>query len=124
MKKTIKEDLETKYLKEELVNDNTLLLYEILGKNNILLKMRYIGRNTLKETNIINLTLEEYMSGKVVRLNEDNTALAIFKNEDDKEVLTQVYDLETHYSTCLDFMDILYNKKFKDKVDHYLVLKK
>lgn len=124
MKKTIKEDLETKYLKEELVNDNTLLLYEILGKNNILLKMRYIERNTLKETNIINLTLEEYMSGKVVRLNEDNTALAIFKNEDDKEVLTQVYDLETHYSTCLDFMDILYNKKFKDKVDHYLVLKK
>ena len=42
MKKTIKEDLETKYLKEELVNDNTLLLYEILGKNNILLKMKRV----------------------------------------------------------------------------------
>ena len=124
MKKTIKEELETKYLNVELINDNTIFLYEIVEKNHILLKMRYIKNNTLREESIAHLTLEEYMSGNVIRLNEDNTALAIIEKKGDKEVLSEIYDLETHYPACTDFMDILYNKKFNDKVDHCLILKK
>ena len=124
MKKNIKEELETKYLKEDLVNDNTLLLYEQIDDNDILVKMRYIRNNRLNEGYITHLTKEEFLAGDRIVFNEDKTALAVFKKYKDREVLTEVYDLESHYSACADFMDCEYNMRFKDKVDNYLLLVK
>ena len=124
MKNNIREELETKYLKEELVNDNTLLLYEEVAENDILVKMRYIRSNKIHEGYITHLTKKEFEAGDRIVFNDDNTALAVFKKYKAREVLTDVVDLETHYSECSDFMDCAYNMKFNNKVDDYLRLVK
>ena len=124
MKQTIKEELETKYLKEELVNDNTLLLYE-KNEDEVLVKMRYIEFNRIKEIQITTLSFEEYIEGNRIRFNDDNTALAVFKKEKDKEVLKTFYDLVTHSTYGSHLMSFGYNEKFSEKVDvDLLVLKK
>ena len=124
MKKNIKEELETIYLKEDLVNDNTLLLYEEIENNIIQVKMSYIAFNRLHEVYVTRLTKEEFIAGDRIVFNEDNTALAVFKKYKDREVLTTFYDLETHQSICSDFLDCAYNTKFKNKVNDYLILRK
>ena len=122
MKKNIKEELETKYLKEDLVNDNTLLLYEQVEENRIAVKMRFIEFDRLKEKHITNLTPEEFAAGDRIQLNEDKTALAVFKKYKGREILYNFFDLETHYAASPDYMDFAYNTKFKNKVDNYLKL--
>ena len=119
MKKTIKEELETKYLKQELVNDNTLLLYEQLTDDLIEVKMRYIDFNRLKELSVAHLSLEEYVEGNSLRVNDNNTALAIFKKIDKEERLSDMYDLETHCKACSDLLDWSYNIKFNKDNKQY-----
>ena len=122
MKNNIREELETKYLKTEIVNNNTLLLFEKESNNKVIVRMRYIEDNKINERIITHLTEEEFIAGDRIVFNEDNTALAVFKKHQTKEVLTKVFDLDNHYSECGDFMDCLYNLKFKNKVDEYLRL--
>ena len=123
MKNNIKEDLETEYLKQELINDNTLLLYEQVD-DSIYVKMRFIERNKINEVNITILSVDEYNMGDRVRINEDKTALAVFRKISDMDVLTEVYDLETHYCGIRDFLDCEYNLRFSDQVDECLRLVK
>jgi len=124
MKDNIREELETKYLKKELVNDNTLLLYEEV-EDKVLVKMRFIKNNKINEYYVARLTKEEFFLGDSIRFNEDNTALAVFKRKKDKDILINFYDLEDHETVNADFLDCAYNLKFNNKVrDDFTLIKK
>ena len=129
MKKTIKEDQERLIINEELIGDNNLIQYEYNPKHDtVLLGVRFVENSSIKEHIITCLTVHQYASqlDKIVRFNEDNTAIAIFKKENDEYVLQNFYNLETHDFSCIDFMDIEYNNKFpNNKInDRYVLIKK
>ena len=129
MEKTIKEDRKRKIIKEELIGDNNLIQYEYDPHNNIVkFGVRFIENLSIKEHIITFLTFQEYLTelDKIVRFNEDNTAIAIFRKENDDYVLHNFYNLETHNFSCIDFMDIEYNNKFpNNKInDKFVLIKK
>ena len=129
MKKTIKEDKERLIIKEELIGDNNLIQYEYNPQNDIvLLGVRFIEDCSIKEHIITYLTIHQYAKelDKIVRFNEDNNAIAIFKKDNDEYVLQNFYNLETHDFSCIDFMDLEYNNKFpNNKInDRYVLIKK
>ena len=124
MKDNIREKKEVKYLKEELIN-NDLLLYIYDSKTNkVYVKIRFIEKDRIVEHYVARLTMEEYLEGDRIKYNEDKTALAVFKKDNNQEVLVNFYNLEEHNCECGDFIDCAYNLYFNDKVDDYLRLVK
>ena len=124
MKDNIREEKETKYLKEELINDD-LLLYIYDQKNNkVYVKIRFIENGKIVEHYVARLTMEEYKEGNRIRYNEDKTALAVFKKRQGNEVLENFYSLDEHNCVPSDFLDCAYNLYFNDNVDEYLRLVK
>lgn len=133
MKNTIKEDLERIVIKEEIINDNSLLQYECNRDNKIVtLGVRYIKNNTIQENILTTMTLDEYINelDNIVKININNSAIAIFKKETYRNVFNEYilhdcYDLNKHTFASSEFLDIEYNEKFpNNKVDKYLVVKK
>ena len=125
MKDNIREEKELKYLKEELIN-NDLLLYIYDSKTNkVYVKIRFIEKDRIVEHYVARLTMEEYLEGDRIKFNEDKTALAVFKKDNNnQEVLVNFYNIEEHNCECGDFLDCAYNLSFNDKVDDYLRLVK
>ena len=120
MKKTIKEDNERKILESRYLNDNTLLEF-VLEKNQVVITVRYIEgvASGIKEITLTKISLEEYANNlsKIIEENEDKTAIAIFtKREKTGEYeLRNIFDVEEHSYAILEFMDIVYSKKFPNK---------
>ena len=124
MKDNIREEKDVKYLKEEIIN-NDLLLYIYDSKKKIVyVKIRFIDNKQIIEHYVARLTMEEYLEGDRIVFNEDKTALAVFKKDNNQEVLVNFYNLEEHNCECGDFLDCAYNLSFNDKVDDYLRLVK
>ena len=124
MKDNIREEKDVKHLKEEIIN-NDLLLYIYDSKKKIVyVKIRFIDNKQIIEHYVARLTMEEYLEGDRIVFNEDKTALAVFKKDNNQEVLVNFYNLEEHNCECGDFLDCAYNLSFNDKVDDYLRLVK
>ena len=113
-------------LREEVLNDNNLLIFiHVPEDNKVYAKIRFIENNQIIEHYVARLTMEEYLAGDRIVFNEDKTALAVFKKNDDKEILENFYNIEEHNSVSSDFLDCAYNLSFKNKVDeNFQLIKK
>lgn len=120
MKKTIKEDNARKILESRYLNDNTLLEFVLEGKE-VIISVRYVVgvASGIREITLTKISLEDYANNlsKIIEENEDKTAIAIFtKREKTGEYeLRNVFDVEEHNYAILEFMDIVYKKKFPNK---------
>ena len=127
MKKTIKEDKERIIIKEEFINDNTLLEY-VKEDNNVIIGIRYIESpiGGIKENILVRIKKEDFTDiHNFFKIDSQKSTIAIFNAKEDGYQLTKVYDIEEHSLVSEEFMDIVYNKKFpKQPLDKHLVLRK
>ena len=114
MKKTIKEELATRYIKEELLDDNNLLQYAADdSQNSVCIKIRYVEGNTIKEIVLATLSKEDFKERKVIlNFNQDKTAIAIKERTGREYKLTKLYSLKDHSFSNPDFMEMEYRKLF------------
>lgn len=115
MEKTIKKDLERIILKEELLDDNSLLQYVVHGMN-IQVCIRYIeeyGRR-IQEHVLAEIPVAEYADniGKMIQINEEKNTIAIFRKNEKNYVLDTVYDIVEHSFVASDFTECAYQKTF------------
>lgn len=125
MKKTIREDIEEKYLRTVLVNDNALLIYTEDENNpdRINVRVRYVDGSVIKDGRVTNLTREQFETKRNVflELNSDRTALAVYRERDEKIELDFVYDLERHSHITTHDAEPAYRVMFqKDKKGQYV----
>ena len=94
MKKTIKEELSEQYLRAYLANDNALIIYteNDIDDNLVDVKVRYIKRKTIIEDYLTSITMDDFKHRRsnFIRTNEDKTAIAIFKKEEDSYQLEKI----------------------------------
>ena len=114
MKKTIKEELATRYIKEELLDDNNLLQYAADdSQDSVCIKIRYVEGNTIKEIVLAILSKEDFKERKVIlNFNQDKTAIAIKERIGREYRLTKLYSLKDHSFSNPDFMEMEYRKLF------------
>ena len=114
MKKTIKEEIATRYIKEELLDDNNLLQYAADdSQNSVCIKIRYVEGNTIKEIVLATLSKEDFKERKVIlNFNQDKTAIAIKERIGREYRLTKLYSLKDHSFSNPDFMEMEYRKLF------------
>jgi len=128
MKNNIKEEQERLIIKEELLNENTLIQHEYDRENDkVRIVIRYIEYASIKEHTLNVMSVHEYASefDKRVRINEDNSSIAIFDKNEDGYALRNCYDLNEHEFTPSDFVDLEFNKKFPNVIlNKFLVLAK
>ena len=128
MRKNIKEELEEKYLRAVLVNDENLLIYtdNEYKENRVDIKVRYVDKNKIIEQYISSLTKEEFLTKreKLVEINEAHTAIAIYKERDKNLVLDRLYMLDTHDFDIPDFVDIEYKMYFPENTISETLVKK
>ena len=58
-------------LKTELINENTIIIYEELDDNRVSVIMRYVKNRRTVDVYLSIITKEEYLDGNCVRINED-----------------------------------------------------
>lgn len=119
MKKTIKEDNARRILESRYLNDNTLLEFVLEG-NQVVANIRYVSGvvSGIREITLTTMSLEDYANNlsKIIEENKDKDAIAIFKRDEDGNYeLRNVFDVEEHSYAILEFMDIVYSKKFPNK---------
>ena len=117
MRKTIKEDSERLLLEQKYLDYNNLLEYQINGQN-VSLVVRYVEMNKIHEITLITMNFDDYLNElqNIVKINDDNTAVAIFKKENEDDYwLYDIYKAEDHSLGYLDFLDIEYDKYFNKK---------
>jgi hypothetical protein len=118
MRKNIKEELEEKYLRAVLINDENLAIYtdNEYVENRVDLKVRYVDKNKIVEQLVTSLTKEEFLTKReeLLEVNEAHTAIAVYKEDKDSLILDRLYMLDTHYFAIADFMDIQYNMYFPE----------
>lgn len=129
MESTVKADQNRKIIRRKYLNDNALL--EIIQKieNNMdqfRIVLRYVKEQTIKEVYLTDLTLNEYLEelSERVEINEDNSAIAIFRKIKDGYQLDKVYDVLEYSFVPSDFLDVAYSLKFKEstsKLNQYLM---
>lgn len=112
MKKTIKEDNQRTVIKQEYLNNNSLLEISIVdGK--IEVTIRFIEGKSIKEHILTIMSVEDFLLEKdTYRISEDGKKMALFKTKNDEYYLERLYDLEEHEFTVCDFMDLEYRKHF------------
>ena len=117
MENKIKDDLNRKILYQRLINDNTLLEY-VLKNDKVLVCIRFVESPTsgIKEHVLKILEDDEIdtVNNSIV-VNEDNSAIAIFKKGNNKYQLNGVYYTDEHAFIPCDFVDIAYKEKFSEK---------
>ena len=119
MKKTIKEENNRKILESRYLNDNTLLEFVLEG-NQVVASIRYVSGvvSGIREITLATMSLEDYANNlsKIFEENEEKNAIAIFKRDEQGNYeLRNVFDVEEHSYATLEFMDIVYAKKFPNK---------
>ena len=124
MKKTIREDIEEKYLRTVLVNDNALLIYTEDENNpdRINLRVRYIRESTIRESRIATLTREQFLAKRdmMFEFNQDRTALAFYREDNDTFYLDLVYDFTNHSSYTTHMTEMAYDVKFPNHKGQYV----
>ena len=118
MRKTIKEELEEKYIKAVLINDNALLIYteNEYDNNYVDIKLRYVSNGMIKENFLLKLSKDEFLNHDyMLQFNEEKTAIAIYKVENEELELNRLYSLETHMFATDEFLDIEYRQMFSKK---------
>ncbi len=124
MKKTIREDLEEKYLRTVLVNDNALLVYTEDENNpdRIQVKVRYIKGSAIREDRITDLTREQFETKRslLFEYNEDRSKLAVYREQDERIELDIVYDFETHCSYTTHMAEMAYDNWFPNSKGQYV----
>ena len=123
MEKTISDDLNREVVYSKLINDNTLLEYSV-KEGVFYITVRFIEYSSIKE-HVLTVLSSDKMNNifQIINFNEDNTAIAIFKETEEGFQLNGVYDTEEHSYESGDFMDIMYEKKFNKKLDKRLIKK-
>lgn len=118
MKSTIKKDRERKVIKEEYLDDNTLLEVTIEDKM-VVIGIRYVESPIagIKENILLTMTPEEYMKDKdqTFMINDERNAIAIFEQREEGYFLRDVYETEEHSYAPSDFVDIVFKKRFPQK---------
>lgn len=119
MKKTIKEDNSRRILESRYLDDNTLLEFVLEG-NQVIATIRYVSGviTGIKEVTLTTMSLEDYANNlsKIIEENEEKNAIAIFKRDEKGNYeLRNIFDVEEHSYAILEFMDIVYAKKFPNK---------
>lgn len=119
MKKTIKEDNSRRILESRYLNDNTLLEF-VLEEKDVVVTVRYVSSpiSGIKEVTLTRMSLEDYANNlsKIIEENEKKDAIAIFKRDEKGNYeLRNIFDVEEHSYAILEFMDIVYAKKFPNK---------
>ena len=123
MEKTIKGDLNRKIVYSKLINDNTLLEYYVKG-DILFITVRFVDLSSVREHVLKTIPVEESDNiFQIVNFNEDNSAIAIFNKTDEGYQLNGVYDTIEHSYEASDFMDIVYEKKFNQKLGKRLIKK-
>ncbi len=124
MKRTIREDIEEKYLRTVLVNDNALLIYTEDENNpdRINVRVRYVDGSVIRENRITNLTREQFETKRNVLLefNSDRSALAVYREFDDNISLDIVYDFKEHTSYTTHDTEPAYDTMFKKTKNQYV----
>lgn len=128
MKKTIKADKSRKILKEEFLNDNSLLEITMEDNRDILVGVRFVEGvgSGIKEHILARINIYDYASeySDLVKISYDSSAIAIFNKTKAGYQLDRFYDLEEHAFALDEFKDIVFKKKFPElALDKYLVLK-
>ena len=126
MKKNIKEDTERKVIKQEYLDENTLLEH-IEEENDILITVRFIEKGSIKEHFIAKIEKNDYEQeiDNLIKKNEDSSAIAVFSKVDDEYTLKNLYLIEEHSSEVGDFLDVAYQLFFeKPKLNKRLTYKK
>lgn len=129
MKKTIKADKNRKILKEEYLNDNTLLEIVMEDDRNIIVSVRFVegSSNTIREHVLTKMTIYDYLSdyNDLIKKSADSSAIAIFVKTKEGLQLNRFYNIEEHAFALDEFIDIVYEEKFPKLVlDKHLILKK
>lgn len=135
MKNTIKEELQEEVIKEELLDDNTLLQFVKVESKKEQLRVRYItktaSRNYIEEDVIGYLDLTNaykepansqepttYYCGDGVVIDYNDKAIAYFISNLNNPVdnsdllLTKLYDIKRHQFVEHDFLNTMYNEFF------------
>lgn len=118
MKDTIKKDRERKVIKEEYLDDNTLLEVTLEDKK-VTISVRYVESpvHGIKEHILLTMTVEEYTKSKdkFIMINEERNAIAIFERKGEVFFLRSVYETEEHSFSAADFTDLVFKKRFPQK---------
>lgn len=118
MKDTIKKDKERKIIKEEYLDDNTLLEVSI-DEGMVIISVRFVESpiTGIREHTLLQVKAEDYMKhmDKLIDVNEKKDAIAIFTPTKEGYLLRDVYDAKEHEFTNTDFTDLLYRERFPQK---------
>lgn len=111
MKKTIKEEMNTKVFRRFMIGDNTLLLYKQndCDKDQVDICIQYIENNSIKEQFLTTIDAHQSLNG-VVDINHQG--IAVFETTPAGFQLKRVYSIEEHAFATPDFMEIEYKRLF------------
>ena len=131
MKDTLKEDMATKIIQEELVDDNTLLQFVQVTEDSSVLqaRVRYItkkgGSSVISEDVIGHITLlgayiqedEESKTfygtnGSALEVSHQGIAYFVSSSTENRNILASVYDVASHQFVENDFKALKYQNFF------------
>ncbi len=111
MKKTIKEELNKEYIiYQEYLDDNSLLKQRLESNGNIEIVIQYIENSKIQENYI--MTINNH-SKQYYQISEDNSAIAVYQQENQHLSLQKVYDVKRHRMIWEEYADIFYEQKFQ-----------
>lgn len=116
MKKTIKDDQERIILGQQYLDDNNLLEYRVDDRE-ISLSVRYIENNKINEIILTKMLYEDYINdlNNLVKINDNNTAVAIYKRNNNEYYLKKIYKTKNHSLSVSNFIDKEYDMYFNTK---------
>lgn len=131
MKDTLKEDMATKIIQEELIDDNTLLQFVKVEEDSDVLqaRVRYITKkgcsSVISEDVLGHITLlgsyiqEDEKSktiygsnGSTLEINHRGIAYFVSSATENRNILTSVYDVSLHQFVPNDFKSLQYQRFF------------
>lgn len=118
MKDTIKEDKERKIIKEEYLDNNTLLEISV-EEGKVVISVRFVDTHLsgIKEHILLQIKAETYMKHMegLIDISEKKDTIAIFKPTEKGYLLHSVYDTSSHEFVNADFTELLYKRRFPHK---------
>lgn len=119
MKRTIKEDLEEKYIRAVLIDDNHLLIYteNEYTENKVDVRIRTVEGGAIRDHFITSMPMKYFRERRqdLIEVNKDITAIAAYRiDEDNKKRLENLYIFNVDDSVIPEFMDIQYSQYFPE----------
>ena len=118
MKKTLKEELQPSIV-ETYLDDNSLLKVRRTNNNTLEVVIQFIENSYIKEHLLMTMdhNLDQYYE-----INDDNSAIAIYKERYGDLILRKAYDVKNHELIPEEFIDIFYSQKFNKEISDHLVI--